>query len=160
MFSGNLTTDLDQSWHSSMESDEEDEKLAINAKENKDNDKRTLHLLTLSQFIRYFSINRSEEHFFEDIITKLAVLTSIQHFCVNGLTFNELLQELQQANFFVALEITDKEPNSVMSAQMALQILLKIQLLHPTDFSVGVKDVNDMDHIPQDEEHGLLEGRE
>ena len=73
-----------------------------------------MHILTLSQFIRYFKISDRENDFFEDIITKLAVLTSIQHFCVNGLTFSELLQELQQADFFVALEITDKEPVAVM----------------------------------------------
>jgi len=74
MFSGNLTVDLNESWHSSME---EEEKLAVNAKENKDNARKTMHILTLSQFIRYFKISERENDFFEEAITKLAVLTSI-----------------------------------------------------------------------------------
>ena len=79
-----------------------------------------MHILTLSQFIRYFKISDKENDFFEDTITKLAVLTQIQHFCVNGLTFSELLQELHQANFFLACELTDREPQSVINAQICL----------------------------------------
>ena len=93
MFSGNLTVDLNESWHSSRDSIDSD-RLAVNAKENKDNERRTMHILTLSQFIRYFKISERENAFFEETITKLAVLTQIQHFCVNGLTFNELINEL------------------------------------------------------------------
>lgn len=117
MFSGNLTMNLDESYHSSMESDDNsDNKLALNAQENKNNTRKTMHILTLSQFIRYFKISEKENDFFEEMITKLAVLTQIQHFCVNGLTFNELIQELHQANFFLACELTDREPQSVMNA--------------------------------------------
>lgn len=47
MFSGNLTMDLNESYHSSMES-ENSNKLVLNAKENKDNVKKTMHILTLS----------------------------------------------------------------------------------------------------------------
>ena len=39
-----------------------------------------------------------------------------------------------------------------MSAQVCMRILQKIQLIHQTEFSIGIKDVNDLDHIPQDEE--------
>jgi hypothetical protein len=41
-----------------------------------------------------------------------------------------------------------------MNAQVCLHILQKIALLSPDDF-MGVKDVNDLDHMPQDVETGF-----
>ena len=75
MFSGNLTMDLNESYHSSQEDDNSNNQLALNAQENRNNTKKTMHILTLSQFIRYFKICDKENDFFEDMITKLAVLT-------------------------------------------------------------------------------------
>jgi len=62
------------------------------------------------------------------------------------------MDELQQAGFLIGAELTDREPRSVMQAQFALQILHKIQVINQTEFTIGIQDVNDLDHIPQDRE--------
>ena len=48
--------------------------------------------------------------------------------------------------------MTDKEPNSVMYAQMIIQILEYLQVIPPTERELDLfKDVNDLDEIPTDE---------
>jgi hypothetical protein len=74
MFSGNLALDLDDSYHSTLESDNSP-RLLVNAKEQKDSMKKTMHTLTIPQFLRYFKISDRENDFFEEMITKLSVLT-------------------------------------------------------------------------------------
>ena len=53
--------------------------------------------------------------------------------------------------------MTDKEPNSVMYAQMTIQILEYLQIISPTERELDLfKDVNDLDEIPRDESVSTL----
>ena len=47
--------------------------------------------------------------------------------------------------------MTDKEPESVMQAQLMMQILEYLQIIPPTERELDLfKDVNDLDEIPED----------
>ena len=48
--------------------------------------------------------------------------------------------------------MTDQEPNSVMYAQVMIQILEYLQVIPPTERELKIfKDVNDLDEIPYDD---------
>ena len=53
--------------------------------------------------------------------------------------------------------MTDKEPTSVMYAQMMIQILEYLQIISPTERELDLfKDVNDLDDIPRDDSVSTL----
>ena len=84
---------------------------------------------------------------------KLSELASIGKYVNDGLTFEPLLNEMAQLDFFISLELTDKEPNSVMNAQMMMQILCKVQIIDTLSISnSNFEDVNDLDSVPLGEE--------
>jgi len=93
-----------------------------------------------------------DEFFFETTIERLSDLAMNQQYVDQGLPFDACLNELSQADFFLGCELTDKEPISVMQAQMMMQILEYLQLISPSERSIGIfKDVNDMDEISSGE---------
>ena len=111
-----------------------------------------LEILAIPQFVKYFRVATADENFFESTIERLSDLATVQQYVDNGLPFDALLNELSQADFFIGTEMTDKEPNSVMYAQMIIQILEYLQVIPPTERELDLfKDVNDLDEIPTDE---------
>lgn len=129
----------------------------MNVLGKQDLDEKTakIDLLKLPSFIKYFKCCNEDETYFEDVVHQLAELSNNSHYVINGITFQELLNELHQLNFFVACELTDKEPNGVMNAQFALHLLTSLQVLQPTQLQLNVyHNVNDLDEIPRDLSQG------
>lgn len=116
------------------------------------NQNEVLEILAIPQFVKYFRVALDDENFFETTIEKLSDLATVQQYVDNGLPFDALINELAQADFFIGCEMTDREPNSVMCAQLMIHILEYCQVIPPTERELGiVKDVNDLDDIPIDE---------
>lgn len=118
MFCGKLTDDLDddESVNWSQTSGYTSAKISVDQNS-------VLEILAIPQFVKYFRVAYDDENFFELTIEKLSDLATVQQYVDNGLPFDALLNELSQADFFIGCEMTDKEPNSVMYAQMMMQIL-------------------------------------
>ena len=112
-----------------------------------------LEILAIPQFVKYFKVAHIDEAFFELTIEKLSDLATVQQYVDNGLPFDPMINELSQADFFIGCEMTDREPQAVMNAQMMMQILEYLQVIPSAErVEVGLcKDVNDMDEIPTDE---------
>lgn len=79
-----------------------------------------MEVLNIPQFLKYFKVCTDDNAYFEEFVLKLSELASIAQYVHAGLTFEPLLNELAQLDFFISLELTDKEPNSVMNAQMMM----------------------------------------
>ena len=113
---------------------------------------KTLEILSIPQFIRYFKVCKDDEAFFEYTIERLSEIAQVEEYVNNGIPFAALLNELNQCDFLLGCELTDREPNSVMNAQLVMQILEKIQVIDGSERELGIyKGVNDLDEIPQDE---------
>jgi len=80
------------------------------------NQKKTLQLIMLPQFLKYFKVAFSDELFFDECIRKLAVLAESEYYCTQGLTFSNLLLELHEKGFFIGCELTEKEAYAVTNA--------------------------------------------
>ena len=120
-----------------------------------------MEVLNIPQFVKYFKVCNDDNEFFENFVLKLSELASIATYVSGGVTFEPLLNELAQLDFFISLELTDKEPNAVMNAQMMMQILCKVNLIDIMQLnSKRFDDVNDMDEVPMDETIMLDEGVE
>ena len=145
-FSGKLINVEDDNESISLSSQSEKTALQKSQDQNK-----TLEILKIPQFIKYFRVSKEDEVFFEQTIEKLAELAQVEQYVNHGLPFAQLLNELSQAGFLLGCELTDKEPNAVMNAQLIIQILEKIQVIDQTERTLNLyKDVNDLDEIPQD----------
>ena len=110
IFCGRLMTDID---------DDESLSSAHSAKTGAQlahDDKKTLEILAIPQFIKYFRVSNEDEVFFEQIIERLAELAQVEQYVNTGLPFAALINELSQAGFLLGCELTDKEPNAVMNA--------------------------------------------
>lgn len=118
MFCGKLTDDLDDD-----ESVNWSQTSGITASRVAVDQNSVLEILAIPQFVKYFRVANSDENFFESTIERLSDLATIQQYVDQGLPFDVLLNELSQADFFLGCEMTDKEPMSVMQAQMMIQIL-------------------------------------
>ena len=152
MFCGKLTDDLDddESVNWSQTSGYTSAKVSVSQNE-------VLEILAIPQFVKYFRVATDDENFFESTIERLSDLATVQQYVDNGLPFDALLNEMSQADFFIGCEMTDKEPNSVMYAQMMIQILEYLQIISPTERELDLfKDVNDLDEIPRDESVSTL----
>jgi hypothetical protein len=113
---------------------------------------KTLEVLAIPQFVKYFRVADADEAFFEETIETLAELTQVEEYVNNGLPFAALINELSQAGFLLGCELTDKEPHAVMNAQVMMQILEKIQVIDSSERRLNIyKDVNDLDEIPHDQ---------
>lgn len=111
-----------------------------------------LEILAIPQFVKYFRVALDDENFFEATIERLSDLATVQQYVDNGLPFDALINEMAQADFFIGCEMTDREPNSVMNAQLMIQILEYLQVIPSTERELNiVKDVNDLDEISVDE---------
>ena len=75
-----------------------------------------MEVLNIPQFVKYFKVCNDDNEFFENFVLKLSELASIATYVSGGVTFEPLLNELAQLDFFISLELTDKEPNAVMNA--------------------------------------------
>ena len=152
MFCGKLTDDLDddESVNWSQTSGYTSAKVSVSQNE-------VLEILAIPQFVKYFRVATDDENFFESTIERLSDLATVQQYVDNGLPFDALLNEMSQADFFIGCEMIDKEPNSVMYAQMMIQILEYLQIISPTERELDLfKDVNDLDEIPRDESVSTL----
>ena len=148
-FCGKLTDDLD-----------EDDDESVNWSQNSGfttrqisvDQNNVLEILAIPQFVKYFKVATDDENFFEDTVERLSDLAMNQQYVDQGLPFDACLNELSQADFFLGCELTDKEPVSVMQAQITMQILEYLQLISPSERQMGIfKDVNDLDEIAPDE---------
>ena len=117
MFCGKLTDDLDDD-ESVNWSQTDGMAQSIHVDQN-----TVLEILAIPQFVKYFRVAIDDENFFEATIERLSDLATVQQYVDNGLPFDALLNELSQADFFIGCEMTDKEPESVMQAQLMMQIL-------------------------------------
>lgn len=107
-----------------------------------------LEILAIPQFVKYFRVADDDEYFFEKTIERLSDLAMNQQYVDQGLPFDATLNELSQADFFIGCELTDKEPISVMQAQMVMQILEYLQVISPSERQLDIfYDVNDLDEI-------------
>ena len=149
MFCGKLTDDLDDDDDESVNWDQSSVGRSATVQIDQNS---VLEILAIPQFVKYFRVATADENFFESTIERLSDLATVQQYVDNGLPFDALLNELSQADFFIGTEMTDKEPNSVMYAQMIIQILEYLQVIPPTERELDLfKDVNDLDEIPTDE---------
>ena len=114
-----------------------------------EDDSKTLELTSLPRFIRFFRVSHADEIFFEQTIERLSYLTEDPKYVDNGVSFKVLLHELNQCDFMIGCQLTEKEPNAVMSAQVILQILKNIQIFDSNmlDNNEIYRDVNDIDEI-------------
>ena len=91
-----------------------------------EDDQKTLELTDIPRFIRFFRVSHADEIFFEQTIERLSYLTEDLKYVDHGVTFKVLLHELNQCDFFVGCQMTEKEPSAVINGQMILQILKNI----------------------------------
>lgn len=146
-FCGKLTDDLDDD-----ESVNWSQNSGFTTKQISVDQNNVLEILAIPQFVKYFKVASDDENFFEDTVERLSDLAMNQQYVDQGLPFDACLNELSQADFFLGCELTDKEPISVMQAQMTMQILEYLGLISPSERQMGIfKDVNDLDEIAADE---------
>ena len=146
-FCGKLTDDLDDD-----ESVNWSQNSGFTTKQISVDQNNVLEILAIPQFVKYFKVATDDENFFEDTVERLSDLAMNQQYVDQGLPFDACLNELSQADFFLGCELTDKEPISVMQAQMTMQILEYLGLISPSERQMGIfKDVNDLDEIAADE---------
>ena len=107
---------------------------------------KTLELLLLPQFIKYFKVSDVDNDYLDGCISRLAILNEVESYVASGITFRHLISELHESNFFMTLELTEQEPHSVFNAQVFMLILENVGLLlDDTDRMSGFfKDVNDL----------------
>ena len=133
------------------ESESQSDRSTKTALQKSQDQNKTLEVLAIPQFVKYFRVANDDEAFFEETIERLAELTQVEEYVNNGLPFAALINELSQAGFLLGCELTDKEPHAVMNAQMIMQILEKIQVIDSSERRLNIyKDVNDLDEIPHD----------
>lgn len=133
MFTGNITVEVDEF---EVRQDLEIETVVTKGLQGASVDLTgKMEILNIPQFLKYFKVCNDDNEFFESFVLKLSELASIGKYVNDGLTFEPLLNELAQQDFFISLELTDKEPNSVMNAQMMMQILCKIQIIDTLSIS-------------------------
>ena len=80
-----------------------------------DDDQKTLELTSIPRFIRFFRVSHADEIFFEQTIERLSYLTENPKYVDHGVTFRVLLHELNQCDFLVGCQMTEKEPNAVIN---------------------------------------------
>ena len=80
-----------------------------------DDDQKTLELTSIPRFIRFFRVSHADEIFFEQTIERLSYLTEDPKYVDQGVTFKVLLHELDQCDFLVGCQMTEKEPNAVIN---------------------------------------------
>jgi hypothetical protein len=91
-----------------------------------------MDILKIPSFIKYFKVSDADEEFFEEAVLALAELASNDYYVMNGVTYMELLNELNHVDFLIASELTDHEPHSVMNAQFVLNLMTSLQVIPPT----------------------------
>lgn len=78
------------------------------------------------------------------------MLAEQEYYVDRGLSFEHLLTELHEYGFLIGCELTEKEPESVVQAQVILQILLRLRVIDPMDLSTNglqYKDVSDLEEL-------------
>ena len=70
----------------------------------------------MARYVKYFAVTEDDEEYFENVIEKLAESANENDYYENGILFEQLLQWLKDAQFFIGCELTIKEPVSVMAA--------------------------------------------
>ena len=64
-----------------------------------------------------------DDDYFDNFIDRVSVLAEQEFYVDNGIDYDHLLTELHNHGFLLGCEITEKEPTSVIQAQVMLQIL-------------------------------------
>jgi hypothetical protein len=80
----------------------------------------------------------------------VSVLAEQEYYVDRGLSFEHLLTELHEYGFLVGCELTEKEPESVVQAQVIIQILLRLRVIDKMDLitnSLRYKDANDLEEL-------------
>lgn len=77
---------------------------------------QVITVLDMARFVKYFAVTEDDEEYFENVIGTLADEASDEYYMKNGILFEELIQWLKDAQFFIGCELTTKEPVSVMAA--------------------------------------------
>ncbi len=80
----------------------------------------------------------------------MSVLAEQEYYVDRGLSFEHLLTELHEYGFLVGCELTEKEPESVVQAQVIIQILLRLRVIDKMDLitnSLRYKDANDLEEL-------------
>lgn len=85
--------------------------------------KTRIELLALPKFVNYFKVASDDDEYLDNFIDRVSVLAEQEYYVDNGLAFDHLLEELHKYGFLLGTEITEKEPTSVIQAQVMLQIL-------------------------------------
>ena len=114
-----------------------------------EDESKTLELTSIPRFLRFFRVSRADEVFFEQTIERLSYLADDPKYVENGVTFKVLLQELNQCDFLIGCQMTEKEPNAVINGQIILQILKNIQIFDSNmiDNNEIYRDDDDIDDV-------------
>ena len=75
-------------------------------------------------FMHYLKVSEDDDEYIDMMCDKLMILQEDDRLVMEGLTFNELFQVMKSIHFFQGMELTEKEPVSVMCTQTLLSIIL------------------------------------
>jgi hypothetical protein len=123
---------------------------------------KTMELLLLPSFMKYFKVSTDDEDYFEECISRLAYLNEVELYVQNGIKFQHLINELHECNFFVSCGLTEVEAHGCFNAQVFILLMEKIGLLADDTERISgfFRDVNDLcENVEVQNEEAYTRGR-